>query len=239
MTAYSNLSAMPKKHYGLILADPPWRFKTYAPPKLDQGSRAAERHYPTMSIEDIMAMDIRSIAGRNCYLMLWCSWPFLLQGLAVMKAWGFTYSSDFKVWMKLKESFSPTRTFISTEATYSDLHWGPGYTTRKNTEFILLGRRGSPKRLVRNEHEVMISPVREHSRKPDETIAACERYASGPYLELFARTERPNWDAYGDQVEKFVTPAPPPLPMLAAPGVQEDIFEEDPEIPAFLRSLVT
>lgn len=205
MTAYTKFEDLPRKHYGAILADPPWRFKPYAAPSPDAaGRRDTERHYQTMSIDEIKAMPVRQIAAPNCYLMLWCSWPFLPQGLEVMKAWGFTYSSNFKVWVKTKRSFSPTRAFLSVDDAKSDLHWGSGYTTRKNSEFILLGRRGAPKRQTKSEHEVMISPVREHSRKPDETIHAVERYAVGPYLEFFSRTERPGWDAFGDEVEKFI-----------------------------------
>lgn len=158
MTAYSEFDAIPHKRFGLILADPPWRFRAYAPPKEDaKGRRDTERHYPTMTIEDIKALPVRQVAAKDCYLVLWTSWPFLPQALEVMKAWGFTYSSSFKVWGKLKRSHSPTKAFIENP---KDFFGGTGYTTLKNTEFCLLGRRGSPKRLYRGIRELEISPVR-------------------------------------------------------------------------------
>ncbi len=202
MTAYSDFSAVPRKHYGLIYGDPAWRFKSYAPPKADaKGRRDAERHYPTMSVEEIRAMPVREVAAKNCHLIMWCSWPFLEIGLGVMKAWGFKYSSSFKVWAKLKKSFPKTKAFIQNP---DDFHTGTGHTTRKNTEFCLLGRRGSPPRIDRSIRELIVSPVREHSRKPD-IHSEIVRYAGGPYLEMNARTQIPEWDQWGNEVGKFVT----------------------------------
>jgi N6-adenosine-specific RNA methylase IME4 len=67
-----------------------------------------------------------------------------------------------------------------------DLHVGLGLTTRKN-EFCLLGRRGNCKRQSKKVREVILAPVREHSRKPDEAYRRIMEYADGPYVELFAR----------------------------------------------------
>jgi len=52
-------------------------------------------------------------------------------------------------------------------------------------------------------HEVILSPVREHSRKPEEAYARVQRYCAGPYLDLFARETRDGWDAWGDERTKF------------------------------------
>jgi hypothetical protein len=76
-------------------------------------------------------------------------------------------------------------------------------TTRKNAEDVLLFRRGRPERLSRNTHELIVSPVREHSRKPDVFFERVEAYARGPYLELFARQSRPGWATWGDERTKF------------------------------------
>ena len=55
-------------------------------------------------------------------------------------------------------------------------------------------------------HQVIIEPRREHSRKPDCTRERIERLKSpGPILELFARSERPGWTAWGDELDKFET----------------------------------
>jgi hypothetical protein len=85
----------------------------------------------------------------------------------------------------------------------SDLFMGGGLTTRKNCEFVILGKRGRPERLATDVREVILSRVREPSRKPDEAYSRIERYCTGPRLELFARESRANWTSWGDEAAKF------------------------------------
>jgi N6-adenosine-specific RNA methylase IME4 len=80
---------------------------------------------------------------------------------------------------------------------------GNGFTTRKNAELCLLGRRGKPRRNSKGVRELIVSPRRKHSQKPDEQYARIEHFCSGPYLELFARQRRPGWTAWGDELDKF------------------------------------
>ena len=103
-----------------------------------------------------------------------------------MTIWGFTYKSVGFVWAK--------RTPRDT-----GWHMGCGYGTRANAEYCLLGTRGRPKRLARDVRQLVVAPRREHSRKPDEIAAAIERLFPGARLEMFARTARPGWDAWGVQ----------------------------------------
>jgi N6-adenosine-specific RNA methylase IME4 len=49
----------------------------------------------------------------------------------------------------------------------------------------------------------VFSPLREHSRKPDEVYVRIERFCPGPRVELFARQARPGWDVFGDETNKF------------------------------------
>jgi N6-adenosine-specific RNA methylase IME4 len=51
--------------------------------------------------------------------------------------------------------------------------------------------------------DVILAPVREHSRKPDEFYERVEQFAPGPRLDSFARQRRPGWDAGGDQLNMF------------------------------------
>ena len=75
--------------FGVIYADPPWRFEPYT---RDTGmDRAADNHYPTMTLDEIKALDVPSIAAEDCVLFLWATAPMLPQALEVMTAWGFTY----------------------------------------------------------------------------------------------------------------------------------------------------
>ena len=78
-----------------------------------------------------------------------------------------------------------------------------GYWTRSNSEVCLLATRGNPKRIGTNVRQAIIAPRREHSRKPDGIHGRIERLVAGPYLELFARQQRPGWDVWGNEVNKF------------------------------------
>jgi N6-adenosine-specific RNA methylase IME4 len=79
-------------------------------------------------------------------------------------------------------------------------HMGIGFTTRKNVELCLLGRNGNPRIHAHDVRELIVAPVREHCRKPDEQYERIERLCAGPCLELFARNRRPGWVSCGDEV---------------------------------------
>jgi len=178
---------LPPHYYRCILADPPWSFKTYAP---DGGNRSARKHYNTMSLGQLADLKVRAIADLSCWMFLWAVTPMLPAALSLMTSWGFDYSGTAFVWAK-------------TTRTGSRWHIGLGYTTRKNVELCLLGKCGSPSVNSHSVRELMIAPIREHSRKPDEQYERIERFCDGPRIELFSRSVRPRWDAWGDQVEKF------------------------------------
>ena len=205
--------------WSCCLADPPWNHAMRTPKGVT--SRHASTHYEVMPIDEIRAMPVRSIVARDAHLFLWTTWPHLEQALSVIHAWGFTYSSNFLTWAKLNPTKAGAIYFEQ-----SDFHVGTGYTSRKCTEVLLLGRRGQPQRLSRNTRELLISARRQHSRKPEETYARIEGYCPGPRLELFARERRDGWTSWGNQVDKFgevaaplsvatLTTAPPVTPQIA------------------------
>ena len=84
-----------------------------------------------------------------------------------------------------------------------DFFTGLGYWTRANCEQCLMGTIGNPKRLSKDVRRLIIDKRREHSRKPEEIYSRIERLVEGPYLELFARKTKKNWDSWGDQVGLF------------------------------------
>jgi N6-adenosine-specific RNA methylase IME4 len=190
-------------YYGAILVDPPWAFKSYAKSANPESDRHVERHYRTMTGDDIKALPIRKYAAATgCHLFLWTTGPFLPQALDTMATWGFKYSGVGFTWVKLKKSHDANQLRVLPSAD-GDFHVGLGFTTRKNTEFCLQGRWGNARRLAKDVRELIIAPRREHSRKPDEVHERIERYCAGPYLELFGREKRPNWTVRGDEVGKF------------------------------------
>jgi N6-adenosine-specific RNA methylase IME4 len=199
------------RHYRVIVADPPWRFLTFSPKGRDRCPDAPmtrnesrqnkpERHYATMALEDIMALPAGSLAADDCVLFLWAVDAMLPQALAVGQAWGFTFKTVAFYWAKLRREGS-TRHLLHDEPAHKLFPMGTGYWTRSNPEQCLLFTRGRPRRLSAGVRKLIISPRREHSRKPDETLARVEALASGPYCELFARRARPGWDCWGNELE--------------------------------------
>lgn len=170
--------------YSVIYADPPWAFATYS----QQGKgRSAEAHYDTMTIPQIKEFfPLDGVAAADSTLLMWSTDPHLPLALEVMAAWGFTYKTIGFYWTKTTKDGSA-------------FAYGTGYYTRANPEMCLLGTRGHPKVLSHSVEKLIVSPRREHSRKPDETYARIEELLSGPYLELFARNEWPGWDRWGNQ----------------------------------------
>lgn len=189
--------------YDVILADPPWSFKVW---NRDTGNgRSAESHYPTMSLDDICGLPIEKLANKNCVLFMWAVWPSIFDAEKVINAWGFKYKALGFEWWKLnrlwKNSVLPMH-FNDYKFLERLFFFGMGYYTRTNSEPCLLATRGSMPVAAHNERNFIISPVREHSRKPDEQYGKIERlYPNTKKLELFARHERPGWDSWGNEVE--------------------------------------
>jgi N6-adenosine-specific RNA methylase IME4 len=171
------------ERFPVIYADPPWRFYNYS------GQGAVDDKYATMSLEDIKALPVGALAADSAGLFLWATWPTLLEAIATIEAWGFTYKTAGFVWVKTRGNGS--------------LHVGLGYHTRANSELVLLATRGDPHRLAMDVHQIVMAPVGEHSAKPDEVHRRIERLYAGPYLELFARRERPGWTTWGNEVPRL------------------------------------
>ena len=105
-----------------------------------------------------------------------------------MESWRFTYKSVAFVWIKQNRKSDA-------------LFWGMGYWTRANAEICLLATRGHPKRVVKNIHQVILSHIEEHSKKPDEARKRIEQLMGNcSRIELFARQKSPDWDVLGNEV---------------------------------------
>lgn len=190
---------LPAGRFGCILADVPTHFKGHTD---EIGNRDVRRHYPTMTLAEIKALDVASIAAKDAHLFFWATGPHLENAFEMIRAWGFRYSGIAFTWVKIRRGLTGPALRIARLADHN-LHVGMGFTTRKNTEVCLLARRGSPKRIAKDVREVILAPVREHSRKPEEARERIERYCAGPYLELFARETRDGWTSWGTETEKF------------------------------------
>ena len=182
------------KRYRAIHIDPPWRFKNFS----EKGEgRNATSHYDCLSIDALKALPVANLADKDCTLFLWTTDPFLPVALDLIRAWGFRYKTVGFYWAKVN------RNADLSSLTEKDFFCGLGYWTRANVEQCLLATRGSPQRLAKDVRRLIVSPRREHSRKPDETYARIERLADGPYLDMFSRESRVSWDSWGNQATLF------------------------------------
>ena len=180
--------------YKTIYADPPWSFATYS--RKGKG-RSPEAHYDCMTLDDIKALPVSSWAAPDCVLLMWATDPLLERAFEVIRAWGFTYKTVGFYWAKLNKG--------TPRPCYDDASFftGMGFWTRANPEPCLLATRGKPKRLKADVRKLVISPRREHSRKPNAVHERIEALCAGPYLEMFGRTSRPGWDCWGLQAGLF------------------------------------
>jgi N6-adenosine-specific RNA methylase IME4 len=178
----TKILALPDKRYGVIVADPPWRWEPYS--RETGMDRAADNHYVTATTKQIALLPVQSIAAKDSVLFLWAVSSMLPDALYVMGQWGFTYKSAY-VWVKNR--------------------FGTGYWSRGKHEHLLIGTRGNPPAPAPGTQwpSVIEAPARGHSVKPDEALEMIEHYYPNlPKIELHRRgLARASWDAWGAEAE--------------------------------------
>jgi N6-adenosine-specific RNA methylase IME4 len=189
---------LPKGPWPVLFADPPYRYEFSA-----KSSRAIERHYETMSLEEICALSVGEIAAENAALFLCVPQALNEQAFAVLSAWGFRYRSG-AVWEKTDGI-------------------GEGFYFRSQHELFLLATRGDfpPPPPALRPPSIIKAARGAHSEKPAALYETVERMYPGlPRLELFCRGKpRPGWAAWGNETPREAAPEPPPEPPItpAAP----------------------
>ena len=187
------LKTVGDRRFATILADPPWQFTNKTGKVAPEHKRLSR--YATMSSDEIGALPVSEVVTAPAHLYLWCPNAMLPDGLAVMRAWGFSYKSNI-VWHKIrKDGGSDGR--------------GVGFYFRNVTELILFGVKGKNAGTLapgRRQVNYLSTRKREHSRKPDEQYQIIEACSRGPYLELFARGVRSGWVSWGNQAEETYRP---------------------------------
>jgi N6-adenosine-specific RNA methylase IME4 len=172
----------------VIVADPPWPFRD----KLPGPGRGASKHYGLLSLADLCTFALPPIAD-DAWLFLWRVSSMQREAIAVARAWGFSDPVSELVWAK-------------TTNDGQRLRLGMGRTVRNSHEVCMLCRRGRPKRADAGVPSVLLAPRGEHSAKPDRFFDLVERFARGPYVEMFSRRRRPRWSCFGDEVDGRVRP---------------------------------
>ena len=185
----TELPGLKKMDFATVLADPPWRFQNRTGKVAPEHKRL--NRYDTLSLKEIMEIPVSDVAANKSHLYLWVPNALIPEGLEVLKAWGFKYKTNI-VWHKIRKDGGPDGR-------------GVGFYFRNTTEVVLFGVKGGMRTLDpgRSQVNIIKSRKREHSRKPDELYGVIEECSPGPYLELFARGGRNNWNVWGNQSEDY------------------------------------
>src|ERR1017187_5509203 len=194
----------PAGQYGVIYCDPPWAYEMYSAKGYE---KSPQEHYDCMSIDELKALrdPIVFATAPNAVCIMWATFALLPAALDLMRTWGFQFKTGGP-WIKRAGNGNPAM--------------GTGYVLRSAAELFLIGTLGAPRTKNKGQRNLLLtgdwphrtedidsiivdSLRREHSRKPDEMIPLIENLFEGPYLELFARTQRPGWTTWGNQTDKF------------------------------------
>lgn len=145
-----------------------------------------------MSMSEIRALPISELAADNCALFMWCTFPYLDEQIGLFGWWGLRYRTVGFTWVK-------------TNTKNGKLFFGVGYYAKSNAEVCLLGMKGQLKPISNKVSSIVMSPRREHSRKPDEVRnRIVELFGDLPRIELFAREKTPGWDVWGNEVDSDI-----------------------------------
>jgi N6-adenosine-specific RNA methylase IME4 len=175
---------LPRGIAGVILIDCPWWFGTWSP---KGWKKSAHAQYGCMSLDDIKALPVEELAAPDCALVMYGTQNAAEHMWPVAREWSFTPIA-LGAWAKQS-------------STGRKWAFGTGYLLRSAAEFFLVAERGKPARLSKSQRNLIVAPVRGHSRKPDAMYELCESLWPGPYVELFARYRRVGWLQSGDQLE--------------------------------------
>jgi N6-adenosine-specific RNA methylase IME4 len=167
---------LPTGPFRVIVADPPWRFDQ----AVDRPGRRGRVPYPTMSVDEIKALAVASIADQDAVLWLWATNAHLEAAHAVARQWGFE-PKTILTWVKDRP--------------------GVGHWLRGQTEHCILAVRGHPVIETSTQSTALMAAVRGHSAKPDEFYRLVESSCPGAKVDLFARRARKGWAVWGGEVQ--------------------------------------
>jgi N6-adenosine-specific RNA methylase IME4 len=178
---------LPDKKYSLIYADPPWKYGFWY--KSEIVKRNAADHYSVMDLNSLSNLDVKGISERDSVLLMWVTYPCLLEGMCLIDSWGFVYKTVAFTWIKRNKKSD-------------SWFFGLGNYTRANAEICLLATRGKGlKRLSRSVRQIIDTPIEEHSKKPDEARdRIVQLFGDVPRIELFARERYDGWDSWGNEI---------------------------------------
>jgi len=172
-----NPPELPVGIYRTVVIDPPWPMA-----KIPREVRPNQVgfDYPTMSLEEIGALDIGARLADDSFCFLWTTQKFLPVAFDIMAGWGLDYRFTM-VWHK------PGGIQIYNYPQY-------------NCEFIIVGSKGSPDFVDTKAFNTAFKADRQgHSVKPDEFYDLLRRVTAGPRLDMFSRRNIDGFEVWGNQ----------------------------------------
>jgi len=179
-----------RKRYDIVYIDPPWDYGT-------QSHAMHKTPYPTMTEEELIGMhrDIKRITKPRSLMYMWVPSSMIPTAIRIAEAWRFKYKTIGFVWDKQARQ--------------------PGHHTVSQCEVCLIFRRGRKDPTGRGsvvERQFVSELRREHSRKPDSVRDSITKmWPTADKIEIFARTQTPGWDVWGNETDKFESPEPTQL----------------------------
>jgi len=178
----AELISLPTDKYRIVYADPPWKYGNTMPDNMG----VQDDHYQLLDIDELCNLEVVNIVEDNAVLFIWATSPILEEAFKVIKAWGFEYKSSF-VWDKEKHVM--------------------GHFNSVRHEFLLVCTRGSCQPDVMKLFDSVYTEARTaHSSKPEYFRNVINTiYPYGNRIELFARDEHDNWEAWGNEIPERST----------------------------------
>lgn len=182
--------------FDFVEIDPAWEFALRS---AKGAAKSPQAQYDCMTLDEIKAMPVGDLLAPGGVCIMWCTWPLVAIGahVEILRRWG----------------LPPVTGGGWAKRTINDkLRWGTGYVARSVHEPYIIARlpdsdwngAGFPN-LVESLEAVSVDGLaREHSRKPDEFYALCERmWPEARRCSIFSRQTRPGWETWGNERHKF------------------------------------
>ena len=171
--------------FEIIYCDPPWDYKGQKQHngKGGKDTGSASTHYGTLKLKQLKTIPVNEIAADDSLLFMWVTSPHLDQGIDLIRAWGFKYSTIGFVWNKVRVN--------------------PSFYTMSQCEICLIAKKGRiPKpRGARNIRQYIEEKRGKHSKKPEQTRKRIEdMFPTQSKIELFARRPCDGWYYWGNEV---------------------------------------
>jgi N6-adenosine-specific RNA methylase IME4 len=193
---HADVPPLPSKRYDIVYVDPPWYY--YGSAVKDA---AAGKHYPLMSLEELAAIDVRSMLNKRAAVFMWATCPRLNFAFTLFDAWGLHYRGVAYVWVKINRRGE----IIAGQGV-------PPTFTKPTSELLLVATTNTTGRPfpICNlaQRQVVLEPRGAHSEKPAIFRTLIEELCGPrPRIELFARTQAKGWDVWGAELPTTAAPS--------------------------------